>query len=371
MKELLEAGVHFGHPTRRWNPKMKPYIYGERNGIYIIDLHQTLRGVEAACDFVHQTVSEGNHILFVGTKKQAQEGIVEAAERCGMYYVIHRWLGGMLTNWQTIRQRIGRLRELQGWAEDGTLEVLPKKEATRLHEEMAKLERVFCGIQEMPGLPGAVFVVDLKEEHIAVKEAHKLHIPVIAIVDTNCDPDEADYVIPGNDDAIRAIRLIAGKIAEAVLEGRGGQEELLAEEGPEAAPPEEAPATPEEEVSEEQRPKRKRSRRRKEPKEEEVPPTVEEAVPAAAMEGAPAAGEKGLPAPGEDLPAKAGEEEAAAAEGSVEGPEVSVEDLDSGPVELAELDFEKEPALAEELDAEMAADFLATELEDEPANVTD
>lgn len=370
MKELLEAGVHFGHPTRRWNPKMKPYIYGERNGIYIIDLHQTLRGVEAACDFVSQTVSEGHHILFVGTKKQAQEGIVEAAERCGMYYVIHRWLGGMLTNWPTIRQRIGRLRELQGWAEDGTLEVLPKKEAARLREEMAKLERVFCGLQEMPGLPSAVFVVDLKEEHIAVKEAHKLDIPVIAIVDTNCDPDEADYVIPGNDDAIRAIRLIAGKIAEAVLEGRGGAEKLLAEEGQETARPEEAPATPEEEAPEEQRPRRKRGRRRKEQTEEEVPPTVEEAVQAAA-EAAPAPREEEHPTPVEEAPDRGGEEEGAVVEGGVEGPEVSVADLEGGPVELAEPDFEEEPAVAEELDTEMAADLLAADLEDEPANVTD
>lgn len=234
MKELLEAGVHFGHLTRRWNPKMKPYIYGERNGIYIIDLHQTLKGIEAACDFVNQVVSEGKPILFVGTKKQAQESIAAAAQRCGMFYVTQRWLGGMLTNWQTIRQRIQRLRQLREMEKEGMFEVLPKKEATRLQEEREKLELVLGGIEEMPALPGALFIVDTKEEHIAVREARRLHIPIIAIVDTNCDPDEVDYIIPGNDDAIRAIKLISDKIAEAVLEVREGPHPELTEAVPEA-----------------------------------------------------------------------------------------------------------------------------------------
>jgi len=236
MKELLEAGVHFGHLTRRWNPKMKPYIYGERNGIYIIDLHQTLKGIEAACDFVNQVVSEGKPVLFVGTKKQAQESVAAAAQRCGMFYVTQRWLGGMLTNWQTIRQRIQRLRQLREMEQEGVFEVLPKKEAARLQEEMEKLELVLGGIKEMPGLPGALFIVDTKEEHIAVREARRLHIPIIAIVDTNCDPDEVDYIIPGNDDAIRAIKLISDKIAEAVLEVREGPQPELTEaaQAPEA-----------------------------------------------------------------------------------------------------------------------------------------
>ncbi len=237
MKELLEAGVHFGHLTRRWNPKMKPYIYGERNGIYIIDLHQTLKGVEAACDFVNQVVSEGKPILFVGTKKQAQESVAAAAQRCGMFYVTQRWLGGMLTNWQTIRQRIYRLRQLREMEQNGVLDMLPKKEAAKLQEEMGKLELVLGGIKEMPGLPGALFIVDTKEEHIAVREARRLHIPIIAIVDTNCDPDEVDYIIPGNDDAIRAIKLVSDKIAEAVLEVKQGQAPEAIEEAEEEAAP--------------------------------------------------------------------------------------------------------------------------------------
>jgi len=220
MKELLEAGVHFGHQTRKWNPKMKRYIYGGRNGIYIIDLHQTLKLFEEARQFVQDTVAEGKHVLFVGTKKQAQEAVEEAARRCGMYWVNQRWLGGMLTNFKTIQTRIARLNELRTMETDGTFEQLPKKETARLRDEMEKLERFLGGIKDMPGLPGAVYIVDLKKERIALQEARKLEIPVIAIVDTNCDPDEVDYPIPGNDDAIRAIKLITGKIAEAIAEVR-------------------------------------------------------------------------------------------------------------------------------------------------------
>ncbi|MCS6830101.1 MAG: 30S ribosomal protein S2 [Armatimonadota bacterium] len=218
MKELLEAGVHFGHHTRRWNPKMKRYIYGARNGIYIIDLHQTLQLFEQAQAFVQEVVQNGGHILFVGTKKQAQEAVREAAERSRQFYVNKRWLGGMLTNWKTIQERIKRLNELEKMEADGTLDRLPKKEAAKLREEKEKLESVLAGIKEMPGLPHAVFIVDLKKEHIAVQEAHRLEIPIIAIVDTNCDPDEVDLVIPGNDDAIRAIKLLCNRIADAIVE---------------------------------------------------------------------------------------------------------------------------------------------------------
>ncbi|HIE52824.1 MAG TPA: 30S ribosomal protein S2 [Armatimonadetes bacterium] len=248
MKELLEAGVHFGHITRRWNPKMKPYIYADRNGIYIIDLHQTLKGVEAACDFVQEVVRNGGTVLFVGTKKQAQESIVEAAKSCGMYYVTHRWLGGMLTNYQTIRQRIRRLEQLEEMERDGQFELLPKKEVMRLRREKDKLERTFEGIRDMPGLPQALFVVDVKEEKIAVSEARKLGIPIIAIVDTNCDPELVDFVIPGNDDAIRAIKLLAGKVAEAIAEARQEREKLLAEEMAEKAEEEVAEVVPEVEM---------------------------------------------------------------------------------------------------------------------------
>jgi small subunit ribosomal protein S2 len=226
MKELLEAGVHFGHQTRRWNPKMKRYIFGGRNGIYIIDLHQTLKLFDEAQRFIQEVAATGKPILFVGTKKQAQEAVVESSGRCKQYYVNQRWLGGMLTNYETIKKRIGHLRDLERMSTDGTFERLPKKETLKLMEEKARLERFFNGIKDMPGLPGALFVIDLKKEKIAVAEARKLDIPIVAIVDTNCDPDEVDYVIPGNDDAIRAIKLISGKIADAIIEARP---ELLAE----------------------------------------------------------------------------------------------------------------------------------------------
>lgn len=229
MKQLLEAGVHFGHQTRRWNPKMKPYIFMERNGIYIIDLQKTVKMVEEAYNFVRNLVSEGNSILFVGTKKQAQDSIKEEAERCSMFYVNQRWLGGMLTNFQTIRRRVDRLHELEKMEEDGTFEVLPKKEVSRLIGEKQKLERFLGGIRNMESLPGALYIVDPRKERIAVREARKLGIPIIAIVDTNCDPDEIDYVIPGNDDAIRAVKLLTSKIADAVIEGMQGQD-LVAEE---------------------------------------------------------------------------------------------------------------------------------------------
>ena len=229
MKELLEAGVHFGHQTRRWNPKMKRFIYAGRNGIYIIDLHQTLRRLDDAYKFVREVAADGGHVLFVGTKKQAQEAVRENTERCEMYHVTERWLGGMLTNYQTINQRIDRLGELRRMQEDGTLGRLPKKEQARLMDLKAKLERVLSGIENMPGLPKAIFIVDLRQEHIAVLEAKRLGIPVVAIVDTNCDPDDVDYIIPGNDDAIRAIRLITGKMADAVLEGKAEYESRQAE----------------------------------------------------------------------------------------------------------------------------------------------
>jgi len=231
MKELLEAGVHFGHQTRRWNPKMKRFIYAGRNGIYIIDLHQTLRRLEDAHSFMREVAANGGDVLFVGTKKQAQEAIREAAERAGMYYVTERWLGGMLTNHRTIRQRIERMQELRRMEEDGSLDRRPKKERARLMDEKAKLERVLSGIEKMPGIPKAMFIVDLRQEQIALLEAKRLKIPVVAIVDTNCDPDEVDYPIPGNDDAIRAIRLMTTKMADAVGGGRAEHESRLAKEG--------------------------------------------------------------------------------------------------------------------------------------------
>ncbi|HEX3011081.1 MAG TPA: 30S ribosomal protein S2 [Syntrophomonadaceae bacterium] len=224
MKQLLEAGVHFGHQTRRWNPKMSTYIYMERNGIYIIDLQQTVRKFDDAYNFVKSVVSEGKGVLFVGTKKQAQETIKDEALRCGMYFVNQRWLGGMLTNYKTIKKRVLRLKELEKMETEGTFEVLTKKEVAKLLNEREKLERFLGGIKDMDKLPGAVFVVDPRKEKIAVAEAHKLNIPVVAIVDTNCDPDEIDYVIPGNDDAIRAVKLISAKIADAVLEGKQGEQ---------------------------------------------------------------------------------------------------------------------------------------------------
>jgi small subunit ribosomal protein S2 len=218
MKELLEAGVHFGHQTRRWNPKMKRYIYGARNGIYIIDLHQTLKLFDEAQKFVQEVVAGGGRVLFVGTKKQAQDAIQESAQRCRQYYVNQRWLGGMLTNFRTIRDRVKRLAELNQMQENGTLDRLTKKEALLLLEERDKLERYLGGIKEMPQLPDCLVVIDLKKEHIAVAEARRLEIPIVGLVDTNCNPDEVDYVIPGNDDAIRAIKLVAGKIADAIAE---------------------------------------------------------------------------------------------------------------------------------------------------------
>ena len=230
MKQLLEAGVHFGHQTRRWNPKMKEYIFTERNGIYIIDLQKTVKKVEEAYLFVRDIAAEGKDVLFVGTKKQAQDSIKEEAERVGMYYVNNRWLGGMLTNFKTIRKRIDRLTQLHKMEEDGTFDLLPKKEVSKLKNEMDKLEKFLGGIKEMKKLPGALFVVDPRKERIAIAEAKKLNIPVVAIVDTNCDPDEVDYVIPGNDDAIRAVKLIAGAMADAIIEGRQGEQGVAAEE---------------------------------------------------------------------------------------------------------------------------------------------
>jgi len=222
MKQLLEAGVHFGHQTRRWNPKMKPYIFTERNGIYIVDLQKTVRMLEQAYDFVRNLAFQGGKVLFVGTKKQAQETIAEEARRCGMYYVNQRWLGGMLTNFSTIRGRIERLLELEQMAESGYFERLPKKEVARLTKELEKLQKYLGGVRGMKERPDAIYVVDPRKEHIAVKEARRVGIPIIGIVDTNCDPEEIDYPIPGNDDAIRAVKLITGKIADAILEGLQG-----------------------------------------------------------------------------------------------------------------------------------------------------
>ncbi len=230
MKELLEAGVHFGHQTRRWNPKMKPFIYHERNGIYIIDLHGTLRLVERAYEFVKETAAEGGQVLFVGTKRQGQESIQEAAEKCGMPYVVNRWLGGMLTNWQTISQRIDHLRELENAEERGEWERLTKKEALKLSRERDKLRHSLGGIMDMGGLPDIVFIVDAKREETAVAEAAKLEIPIVAVIDTNCDPEPIDYPIPGNDDAIRAIRLFANLISEAVQEGQLEYQQRLIED---------------------------------------------------------------------------------------------------------------------------------------------
>jgi small subunit ribosomal protein S2 len=217
---LLEAGVHFGHQAKRWNPKMKKYIFGERNGIYIIDLQKTLKLFKEAYDFVRTSSGQGKDILFVGTKKQAQDAITEEAKRCGMYYIASRWLGGMLTNFATIKKSIDRLKKIEKMKEDGTYDKLTKKEVARLEKERTKLEKILCGIKTMPGLPSLLFVIDPRNEQIAVQEANRLGIPVVAVVDTNCDPDNIDYVIPGNDDAIRAIRLMASKVADAVIEGR-------------------------------------------------------------------------------------------------------------------------------------------------------
>ena len=224
MKQLLEAGVHFGHQTRRWNPKMAEYIFAERNGIYIVDLQKTVRKVDEAYKAVSEIIGDDGTILFVGTKKQAQESIKEEAIRCGMYYVNERWLGGMLTNFKTMQGRVGRLKELEKMQEDGRMALLPKKEVAKLEHEMEKLQRNLGGVKGMKRVPDVMFIVDARKERIAIQEARSLGIPIVAIVDTNCDPDEIDYVIPGNDDAIRAIKLIAGKLADAVIEARQGEQ---------------------------------------------------------------------------------------------------------------------------------------------------
>ena len=235
IKQLLEAGVHFGHPTKKWNPKMSEYIFTTRNGIHIIDLQKTVKKFEEAYNFVAELAQEGGTILFVGTKKQAADTIKEEAQRCGQYYVNARWPGGMLTNFNTIRKSIRRLKELEKMQADGTFDLLPKKEVAKKIKEMEDLEKAYGGIKDMERLPSAVFVVDTRKERIAVLEAKKLGIPVVAIVDTNCDPDDADYVIPGNDDAIRAIKLIAGALADAVIAAHGGATEEVAEEASEEA----------------------------------------------------------------------------------------------------------------------------------------
>ena len=232
MKQLLEAGVHFGHQTRRWNPKMKKFIFTERNGIYIIDLQKTVKKLEEAYFFVRDVAMEGKPILFVGTKKQAQESIETEAKRCCQYYVSNRWLGGMLTNFKTIKSRINALRDIERMEETGEINLLPKKEVIKLMHEKEKLEKNLGGIRDMPRMPGAIFIVDPRKERIAVQEAHALGIPIVAIVDTNCDPDEIDYPIPGNDDAIRAVKLISSKMAEAVIEGRQGEQMEDVEEAP-------------------------------------------------------------------------------------------------------------------------------------------
>lgn len=230
MKELLESGVHFGHQVKRWNPKMKKFIFGERNGIHIVDLQKTLKGVEEAYNFVRNMASKGAPVLFVGTKKQAQDSVAEEAQRAGAFYVNNRWLGGMLTNFSTVRKSIERLKKIETMKEDGTYNVLTKKEVSQLEKEREKLEKNLSGIKDMTNLPGTLFVIDPKKEKIAVAEARRLSIPVVAIVDSNCDPDDADYVIPGNDDAIRAIKLLSSKMADAVLEGKGALQKTMEEE---------------------------------------------------------------------------------------------------------------------------------------------
>ena len=258
MKQLLEAGVHFGHQTRRWNPKMAEYIYCERNGIYIIDLQKTVKKLEEAYDFIKEIAANDQTVLFVGTKKQATDAVKEEASRVGMYYVNARWLGGMLTNFKTMRTRIDRLAQLQKMQEDGTFDMLPKKEVMKHLGEMEKLEKYLGGVKDMKKLPGALFVVDPHKEHNAIAEARKLHIPIVAIVDTNCDPDEVDYVIPANDDAIRAIRLIAAAMANAVQEGRQGEDaEIVSLDEVVANAEEEPAAASEEEEVKEEKPVRK------------------------------------------------------------------------------------------------------------------
>ena len=248
MKQLLEAGVHFGHQTRRWNPKMAPYIFTERNGIYIIDLQKTVKKIDEAYDFMKEVGASGKPILFVGTKKQAQQAIKDEANRCGQYFVSERWLGGMLTNHKTIATRIKRLNDIKTMEEDGTFDKMSKKEVTKLRGEMEKLEKYLGGIKDMKGMPGALFIVDPKKERIAVKEARILGIPIVGIVDTNCDPDDVDYVIPANDDAIRAVKLIAGRMADAVIEANQGES---FDEGTAEAAEETAAAEAEAEATEE------------------------------------------------------------------------------------------------------------------------
>ncbi|MFZ0371407.1 MAG: 30S ribosomal protein S2 [Halobacillus sp.] len=230
MKQLLEAGVHFGHQTRRWNPKMKKYIFTERNGIYIIDLQKTVKKVDEAFNFVKDVAANGGNILFVGTKKQAQDTVRDEATRCGMYYINQRWLGGTLTNFETIRKRINRLKDIERMEEDGTTDVLPKKEVVDMLKEKDRLVKFLGGIKEMKSIPDAMFVIDPRKERIAIAEAHKLDIPIVGMVDTNCDPDEIDYVIPANDDAIRAVKLLTSKMADAVLEAKQGEETEVTEE---------------------------------------------------------------------------------------------------------------------------------------------
>ena len=230
MKQLLEAGVHFGHQTRRWNPKMKKYIFTERNGIYIIDLQKTVKLVDAAYDYMKNVAEEGGVALFVGPKKQAQEAIKEEAVRAGQYYVNHRWLGGTLTNWETIQKRVARLKQINKMEEDGTFDVLPKKEVVGLNKERERLEKFLGGIADMPRIPDVMYVVDPRKERIAIQEARKLNIPIVAMVDTNCDPDEIDVVIPSNDDAIRAVKLITAKMADAFIEGNQGEDQVVEED---------------------------------------------------------------------------------------------------------------------------------------------
>jgi small subunit ribosomal protein S2 len=241
MKELLEAGVHFGHQTRRWNPKMKPYIFGSRNGIHIIDLQRTVKLFAKAYDFIVRTVAEGYPVLFVGTKKQARDSVVEESERCGMFYVVNRWLGGTLTNFQTIRKSIARLKELEGMKRDGSINRYTKKEVIKMERELLKLEKNLGGIKDMGELPGAVFIVDPKKEAVATREVRKLGIPVVAIADSNCDPDDIDYIMPGNDDAIRAVRLFCSKLADACIEGHDLAEQKLKAEAEMARQAEESP----------------------------------------------------------------------------------------------------------------------------------
>jgi small subunit ribosomal protein S2 len=250
MKELLEAGVHFGHQVKRWNPKMKKYIFGERNGIYIIDLQKTLKGLEEAYNFVRDVAATGADVLFVGTKKQAQDAIMEEAKRASSFFVNQRWLGGMLTNFTTVKKSIERLKKIEAMKEDGTMNLLPKREASALEKERVKLDKNLSGIKDIKGLPGVMFVIDPKKEKIGIAEARRLSIPIVAVVDTNCDPDEIDYVVPGNDDAIRAIKLLTSKIANAVVEGRAALTKEIEQEAEKARAAEKIQAEAIQEVAE-------------------------------------------------------------------------------------------------------------------------